>query len=269
MIHTCKKPYKPDYNQMLIDVIEKQGTISQCFQMFHDYSIRNQFLAYHQMKMRGMDISPINSFNGWNKLNRHVNRGEKALYLWQPIVIKSKEKNPKTDKIEDVEKVIFICKPKWFALTQTNGAELKQADNIKLGDFDYNKVYNKYGIKVVKFESLRGNVQGYAEHDKNTIALNPLAEHPEMTLLHEIAHIVLGHTKEDCKLAKDIKELEAETTAYIIGSVMGIDEKQLSNSRGYIQNWFGKNKIPDANASRIMATADKILKVGLGLKVKD
>lgn len=268
---TKKATFKVDYNKLLLDVINEKGTISKCFNMFHNYSIRNQFLAYHQMIARGMEICPINSFSGWNKLNRSINRGEHALWLWQPITVTKKELNPKTNKIEDVEHVIFVFRPKWFALCQTNGAELKQAEDIKIGDFDFNKVYKKFNIEIIPYNKLNGNIQGFArvkvledKKNKKQLAINPLAEDVEMTLLHEITHLVLEHATSD--LDSSIKELEAETTAYIVGSVMGIDEEQLSRSRGYIQGWFKENKIPEKNATRIMNTAQKILTAGLGLK---
>jgi len=45
------------------------------------------------------------------------------------------------------------------------------------------------------FAMLNGNVQGYS-HGR-TYAINPAAKFPERTLMHELGHIVLGHTAED------------------------------------------------------------------------
>ena len=60
-------------------------------------------------------------------------------------------------------------------------------------------------------------MQGYAKH--RTVAINPIAEQPESTLFHELAHIVLGHTAEGSlnsdstdRTPRDIRELEAEAT---------------------------------------------------------
>ena len=62
---------------------------------------------------------------------------------------------------------------------------------------------------------------------------------------------------------KDLKELEAETVAYIIGSILDFDDRLLSDSRGYVQGWFKGNRIPDKNATRIMKVANDMLKAGL------
>ena len=258
-----KSNFSVDYNQMFTDVLNKEGVISDCFKMFHNYSIRNQFLAYHQMKMRGMDIQPISSFTGWNKLDRYVNKGEKALYLWQPFTITQKETDSEGKEVE-TKKVIFKFKPSWFALSQTNGKELANAETIKTNNFDFNKVYKEFGIKIIPYDKINGNVQGFARVGSKELAINPVAQDIEMTILHEVAHIVLEHDKSD--LSTDLKELEAETVAYIVGSVIGVSEKQLSNSRGYVQGWFKGNTIPEKNGNRIMNTANKILKVGLGDK---
>ena len=65
------------------------------------------------------------------------------------------------------------------------------------------------------------------------------------------------------ELSRDLKELEAETVAYIIGSILDFDDRLLSDSRGYVQGWFKGNRIPDKNATRIMKVANDMLKAGL------
>jgi hypothetical protein len=70
------------------------------------------------------------------------------------------------------------------------------------------------------FTALDGNVQGYAKN--RDASISPLAEQPESTLLHELAHVVLGHTAEGSlnsdskdRTPKDIRELEAECVALL------------------------------------------------------
>lgn len=255
-----KEQFKVDMHDMLETVLKDKGTIATCFKNFHNYSIRNQFIAYFQMKMRNIEISPINSFGGWKNLKRSINKGEKAIYLWQPFTIPAKlDKNG--NEIEP-KKVVFKYLPRWFALSQTNGNDIKVED-IKVNGFDFNKVYKKYGIKIVNFDSLNGNVQGFARVGKKELAINPVAQDIEMTILHEVAHIAFEHDKEDLKLSRDLKELEAETVAYIIGSILDFDDRLLSDSRGYVQGWFKGNRIPDKNATRIMKVANDMLKAGL------
>lgn len=62
------------------------------------------------------------------------------------------------------------------------------------------------------------------------------------TLVHEIAHSVLhckdGSTRELPK--RDIKELEAEATAYMVCQNLGIDTS--TESFNYIAEWLSKNQ---------------------------
>jgi hypothetical protein len=108
-----------------------------------------------------------------------------------------------------------------------------------------------------------GNCQGYAEG--RSIAINPVAVLPHKTRFHEIAHIVLGHTLEhkmaDSELTpRDIREVEAESVAYILCQLLGLKGEE--ESRGYIQSWLKDKDIEDASARKIFSAVDKILKSG-------
>lgn len=50
--------------------------------------------------------------------------------------------------------------------------------------------------------------------------------------------------------------------AFIVGSIIGVTETELSNSRGYIQNWLSNNKLTDKTAKRIFKVANDIIKYG-------
>lgn len=112
---------------------------------------------------------------------------------------------------------------------------------------------------------LDGNVQGYAK--QRTVAINPVAEQPESTLFHELAHIVLGHTAEGSlnsdstdRTPRDISELEAESVALLCCE--SLESPGAAESRGYIQSWFKGNQVPEKSAQRIFHCADSILKAG-------
>ncbi len=250
-----------NYNDLLNQAISGKGTLSKCFSMFHNYSIHNQVIAMYQMNMMNLSITPLNTYNGWNRLGRKVKKGSKAISLWMPTGGYSvKVTNENGEEETKFLPTRFILKNQWFCMDQTSGAEVKANElktNIK---FDFFNVYKKFNIKLVKFEHINGNVQGYADVAKKELAINPMADHPEMTVLHEVAHIALKHN--EVKIEKEIKEVEAETVAYIVGSLIGLSEQELSDSRGYIQNWLGNNKISDKTCKRIFKVADAIIKAG-------
>lgn len=62
-----------------------------------------------------------------------------------------------------------------------------------------------------------------------------------------------------------MREVEAETTAYILLALLEPDSEQMSHSRAYIQMWMEeeyeeKDRVLDAK--RVLAAADKILRAG-------
>ena len=84
-------------------------------------------------------------------------------------------------------------------------------------------------------------------------------------LFKKIAHIVLGHTKEGTMTdsehtPRDTREVEAESVAYILCSLLNLPG--LTESRGYIQGWLAGNEISDKSAQKIFAAATKILDAG-------
>jgi hypothetical protein len=112
---------------------------------------------------------------------------------------------------------------------------------------------------------INGNCQGYAYSSHKQIAINPMAAYPNKTLLHEVAHCLLhGDDVEfshGSELPRSIKELEAESVAYIVGCTLNIlSEQEQLYSRGYIRNWFkGANSVPEENCQRIIKAVDTIL----------
>src|SRR5260370_38160594 len=75
-------------NNLVIDAINKPGTIMQRYSAFYDYALGNQLLALFQCHLRGLSVGPIKTFPGWKNLGRSVRKREKALTLCTPITIK-------------------------------------------------------------------------------------------------------------------------------------------------------------------------------------
>lgn len=243
---------------MLADAVTQPGVIGECYNAFHGYSIGNQMLAWSQCMARQIELGPIATYKRWSELGRQVKKGEKALHLVMPVTINKKDSaGEKTGEVFSM----FALKNNWFTLDQTEGADF--ASEPVIPAWDKAKALQTLGITEVRFHSPNGNSQGYAQ-GKN-IAINPVAVLPHKTRFHELAHVVLGHTLEhamhdDDMTPRDIREVEAESVAYILCSVLGLPG--LVESRGYIQNWLHGAEISDKSAQRIFGAADKILKAG-------
>jgi antirestriction protein ArdC len=114
------------------------------------------------------------------------------------------------------------------------------------------------------FDMVNGNAQGYAfeDTDGRHLALNPTAVYPAKTLLHELAHLTLGHCKHGDETHRGVAEFEAESVAYLAAKELGLIDWDPAESRAYIQNWLGVTEVAEDNISRVFAAVNKILTAG-------
>jgi hypothetical protein len=180
-----------------------------------------------------------------------------------PVTVKRTvtETGPDGNEVEtEVPFKRFVFRRNWFMLSQTDGAAY---DVPAIPAWDRARALATLKVEEIPFEMLNGNCQGYAKGRE--IAINPVAQHPAKTTLHELAHIELGHTSEAVHdsetLPRSLKEVEAESVAMLCLESLGMDGAEFC--RGYIQNWLAGAPIPERSAQRIFAAADRILKAGI------
>jgi hypothetical protein len=61
-------------------------------------------------------------------------------------------------------------------------------------------------------------------------------------------------------LPVDVKEVEAESVAYILVSLLGLPGQE--ESRGYIQHWLNNGQVSEKQSQRIFGAVEKIFKAG-------
>ncbi len=249
---------------LLDQAVTRPGFIHEAYSRFHNYSVGNQLLALIQCHQRGLQPGPLATFPKWKELGRHVKKGERALMLCMPITCKRTKvvaAEDGTQKDEVFAFTHFTYKSHWFVLSQTEGAEYLAP---AIPDWNADIALRNLHIQRVAFESLDGNVQGYARTGRR-IAISPVAAVPHKTLFHEAAHVMLGHCDEtDLSEAeitpRDAREVEAEAVALLCCESLGLHGAEYS--RGYIQNWGHGQPISERSAQRIFHAADQILRAG-------
>jgi hypothetical protein len=253
--------YQVQFRDLLKRAVSEPGTISAAYSAFHDYSIGNQLAALFQCTVRKIPVGPISTLKDWNSKGRYVKRGEKAIWLCMPITGKKTIKDESSSEETTQLYTFFVWKPRWFVLAQTEGQEYKPtAASVA---WNRAKALEALDIEEQPFEMVDGNCQGYSQN--RTIAINPLAVNPLKTTIHEMAHILCGHTAEgrvsDSETTpRHLREAEAESVAFLVGSIVGLDN--LSDCRGYIQGWLSGDTIPEKSCQKIFRVADQILKAG-------
>jgi hypothetical protein len=253
--------YQVQFRDLLKRAVSEPGTISAAYSAFNHFSIGNQLAALFQCKLRKIPVGPIATLKDWNSKGRYVRRGEKAIWLCMPITGKKTAKDESSGEETTEHYTFFVWKPRWFVLVQTEGEEYKP--DVAINAWNRAKALEALNIEERPFEMIDGNCQGYSQG--RTIAINPVAANPLKTTIHEMAHILCGHTTEgrvtDSELTpRHLCEAEAESIAFLVGNIIGLDN--LSDCRGYIQGWLQGDSIPEKSAQKIFRVADQILKAG-------
>lgn len=247
---------------ILQEALTLPGVVNAAYRAFRNYSIGNQILAAMQLTSKGMPLSPIASFNAWKEQGRFVKKGQKAIQLFMPVSVKRQEKEIAESGEGGGAFNVFILRPNWFSLDQTEGAEF--VPEVIVPTWDATTALAALAITEQPFQHVLGNVLGYAT-SKRSIAISPLNPFKHKTRFHEMAHIVLGHTEEDDMTdtpttPRDIREAEAEGVAYILCALLDLPGQ--AESRHYIQSWLDGRELPEKSARKVFGAADRIMKAG-------
>ncbi len=217
---------------------------------FHRYSFGNVLLIAAQSH----EATRVAGFNAWQKLNRFVRKGEKAIWILAPMVYRNADaEDGEDDRVIRGFKFVPV-----FDVAQTDGEELPTVCNRLDGDDPSGHyatlltVASSIGFTVNDHE-FDGSTNGDCSHSEHRIRVesrNTPAQRVK-TLAHEIAHALL-HEKFD---SRALAELEAESTAYVVCQALGIDSSDYSF--GYVATWAGDG---DQAIAGIKASCERIQK---------
>lgn len=258
-------PVSIRWAELLADAVSRPGQILEAYSLFHGYSLGNQLAAMFQCRERRLAPGPIATLQRWNELKRRVRAGEKAIVLCMPVSVRVKDDERSRGPVPEGDaprlKTIFVWKPRWFVLAQTDGEPLTNA--VEIPSWDETRALETLAVQRIPFDLPDGNVQGFA-HGRS-VAVSPIAALPAKTLFHELGHVLLNHTAErgDDRpdLPKTLTEAEAEAVALLCLEALHLPGAEYA--RGYIQSWYGAgNPLPEHSAQRIFKAADTILRAG-------
>lgn len=209
---------------------------------FYRYSLSNQFFIF----LFKPDATLVAGYHDWLKKHRYVKKGEKGIPILAPCQVAIKD-----DEDNVIEKQLRFKTVYVFDISQTEGEPLPEAPEWKSQEKSPEledmliQFASSLNIKVeIKDLSKEGNAQGYSSGGQ--IVLDPKAG--TKTLIHEIAHELLHHTKDAKTKTREEVELEAEAVAYVVARALEIKNLQSPN---YLAIW-------DADGSKILARLDLI-----------
>lgn len=242
-----------DWQRLIEVAMTAPGHVGNVYSQFYRYSFLNQMY----LLMQGVH-EPVATYKHWQALGRQVLKGSKAYGIIRPIVVETKNDDGETeDKFVRFKRVNCL-----FGVSQTDGQKLAP---VELPDWQLDLALNTLGVRHVPYELLDGNVQGYSTGRE--FAVNPVAADPLHTTMHELGHIVLGHTAPEAagEYAKHrgSQEFQAEATAHLVLNELGqLTEATASHSRGYIQHWLKDEQPSDSEIRQVFVATDTILKAG-------
>lgn len=257
-----------------------------------------QVAGYEAWKAKGerFEIPAGSKLTGWDGKgrNRHqvtrqfiqtgwqVKRGEKGLPILAPRIIKEKDETGRERKrligwlvvyVYDVSQTAPVAPTIWNpftgqpillapvpeVVTVADGLGcrlLEGEDDLGLWDIVV-PLIEAQGYTVSRVASLGGANGRTTYGGINTVevveSLEPIQQ--AKTLLHELGHVLLH---EGSSLTREVKEVEAESVAYVVLHSLGIDSGDYT--LGYVRGWSNGDEVLVANtAKRVTKCAQSIL----------
>jgi len=226
---------------------------------FHAYSFSNLLLILSQYP----EAAQVAGFRTWQELGRQVRKGETGIRIFGYSIKKVTEEDENGESQE--KRIARFPILSVFDIGQTDlieGAEdtgmitrqLTGADDF--GVVDALSAYLVEGGWTVEYRPLQGQKNGYTDPKVMAVVIDSdlSREHTAKTLIHETAHVLLGHIEDMAEYAehRGLWETEAESVAYVVAGLVGFDTS--AYSVGYIAGWAG------ADVDLIKSTAVRVLR---------
>lgn len=202
--------------------------------LFYNYSFRNMMLIQSQMP----NARYVAGFHRWKELGRNVIKGQKALYVLAPRILKEEDKKTGEEKSRIIG---YLTRPV-FDVSQTEGEDLP-IDHVRLilkGESDEAEVIFAWvkalaELRGTRFEIAFANgANGYYQPSANLIVVDPKLgpNHRAKTAVHEYVHSLFHGIEDE---TKEEQECVAEGAAFVVCSYFGLDTS--SYSFEYVKGW--------------------------------
>lgn len=226
---------------------------------FHRYSLSNVLLILSQRP----DASRVAGFRQWQERGRQVRKGERSIKIFG---FATKRIDAAEEGDEEQRRPYFPILSV-FDVSQTDsidGEEIPELAPRLIGGDDAG-IYDAASSWLIGQgwtieRAPTGEANGFAQHGPRSITIHDELQPAQAaaTMLHEAAHALMHADADDYHQHRGIYETEAESVAYIVAGVLGLDTS--SKSIGYIAGWTdGDIETVKNTATRVLATAGTIL----------
>lgn len=215
---------------------------------FHSYSINNVLLIQAQFP----EASRVAGYRAWQNLGYQVRKGERGIRILgsRETLVKDEDEDEKNDGEGKQNKRRIFFPVSVFDQSQAERIDPDTADPAEiaprltgddpLGICEAVTAWLTTQGWPVERQHIQGETNGYTYRDARSqgvvIDSTISAAQAAKTALHEAAHVIL-HFEGDAPVAehRGIIETEAESVAYVIAGLLGLDTS--SYSIGYVAGW--------------------------------
>lgn len=231
----------------------------------HRYSVNNLALILAQRP----DATRVAGYNAWRHLGRQVRKGEVGIRIFG-IAVRPNSATACDDADDDataIRKRVYYPIVTVFDIAQTEPIDPESYIDPftvahHLTGADDADIYGRVALFLqrrgwsVQRAPIDGGVNGYTTLDGSRLVVvrDDLAPaQAAKTALHEAAHVLLHaeDTDADALKHRGIGEVEAESVAYVVAGLLGLDTS--TYSIGYVASWA------DADVALIRSTATRVL----------
>lgn len=233
-------------------------------QSFHRYSINNLLLILSQKP----EATHVAGYRTWQNLGRQVRKGERGIRIFGGREVRRTVEDEKTGEEKEQRRTRFFP-VSVFDMSQTDPINPETGDpgtlahrlrgDDSLGILAAVTDYLTDQGWTVEHKVIPGQANGYTTTDGTRRVVIDAALSPAQaakTALHEAAHVIL-HAEEDPAeyvAHRGVKETEAESVAYIVAGILGLDTS--SYSIGYVAGWSnGEPETIKATAANVLRAA--------------
>ena len=221
---------------------------------FHRYSWHNVLLIASQKP----NASYVAGFRTWNELGRFVKKGEKGIVILAPIV--RREAESKDEEQDSPTSIAGFRAAYVFDLSQTDGKELPQIGTVQGDPQEHTERLRSFaagqGIAVEYSEQI-APARGVSSGGRITLLPGQSPAEEFSTLAHELAHELLHRGGRRSITSRQIRETEAEATAFVVCHAVGLETG--SSASDYIQLWNGDAQLLTESLAHVQRAASQML----------
>lgn len=218
---------------------EKYKDYLKFYSRLHNYSFNNCILIYSQFPT----ATAVASYRTWKSMKINVKKGEKGIKVLVPIPYKKETKDG------EEEEHLWFKVGNVFDISQTDGELPKlgkelMEDSEMLDQLVERLIIESHGTISYDFSLTGETTNGYCNSEGIKLRPGMSSLQTFKTLMHEKAHSILHVGKQ---IDRKTAELEAESTAFVVCSMMGFNTEEYSF--GYVVGWAQDKSVIELHKS--------------------